>query len=60
MGGQFLRKVQSTPPKTDTFGTGTMCPVIERCLSSDRESNKESKEKQGPTLGVRFTEVSVL
>ena len=40
--------------------------VIERCLSSDRESNKESKEKQGPILGVpefyrgvRLIEVSV-
>ena len=39
--------------KTDTFGTSTMCP-------SYRESNKGSKEKQGPTPGVRFTEVSVL
>ena len=26
---------------------------------SYRESNKGSKERQGPTLGVRFTEVSV-
>ena len=25
-----------------------------------RESNKESKERQTPILGVRFTEVSVL
>ena len=25
-----------------------------------RESNKGSKEKQRPTLGIRFTEVSVL
>ena len=33
--------------------------VLERSPSY-RESNKESKEKQGPTLGVRFTEVSVL
>ena len=33
--------------------------VLERCLSY-RESNKGSKERQGPTLGVRFTEVSVL
>ena len=32
--------------------------VLERC-SSYRESNKGSKERQGPTLGVRFTEVSV-
>ena len=27
---------------------------------SYKESNKGSKEKQGPTLGIRFTEVSVL
>ena len=31
--------------------------VLQRCPSY-RESNKESKERQGPTLGVRFTEVS--
>ena len=43
---------QSTLPKTDTFGTGTKCP-------SYRESNTGSKERQRPTLGVHFTEVSV-
>ena len=32
--------------------------VLER-RPSYRESNKGSKERQGPTLGVRFTEVSV-
>ena len=32
--------------------------VLER-IPSYRESNKGSNEKQGPTLGVRFTEVSV-
>ena len=32
--------------------------VLERCPSY-RESNKRNKERQGPTLGVRFTEVSV-
>ena len=32
--------------------------VLERCPTY-RESNKGSKEKQGPTLSVRFTEVSV-
>ena len=32
--------------------------VLERSPSY-RESNKGSKEKQGPTLGVRFIEVSV-
>ena len=46
-------KIQSTLSKTETFGTGT------KCLSY-RESNKGSKERQGPTLGVRFTEVSIL
>ena len=33
--------------------------VLQRCLSY-RESNKGSKERQGPTLRVHFTEVSVL
>ena len=33
--------------------------VLQRCPSY-RESNKGSKERQGPTLGVCFTEVSVL
>ena len=32
--------------------------VLERCPAY-RESNKGSKERQGPTLCVRFTEVSV-
>ena len=45
--------LQSTVSKADTFGTGTKCP-------SCRESNKRSEERQGPTLSVRFTEVSVL
>ena len=44
--------IQSTLSKTDTFGTGTSCP-------SYRESNGGSKERQGPTLGVRLIEVSV-
>ena len=55
-----INTVQSTLSKTDTFRTGTKTvSVLERCLSY-RESNKESKERQGPTLGVCFTEVSVL
>ena len=33
--------------------------VLQRCPSY-RESNKGSTESQGPTLGVRLTEVSVL
>ena len=32
--------------------------VLERCPSY-RESNKRSKERQGPTLSVRLIEVSV-
>ena len=32
--------------------------VLQRCPSY-RESNKESKERKGSNLGVRFTEVSV-
>ena len=37
---------------------GPTLSVLPRCLS-DRETNQGSKEGQGPTLGVRFTEVSV-
>ena len=44
---------QSTLSKMDTYGMGTKCP-------SYRESNKGSKERQGPNLGVSFTEVSIL
>ena len=44
--------VLSTLSMTDTFGTGTKCP-------SSKESNKGNKQRQGPTLGVRFTEVHV-
>ena len=33
--------------------------ILQRCLSY-RESNKGSKEWQGPTLGVHFTDVSIL
>ena len=32
--------------------------VFERCPSY-KESHKGNKQRQGPTLGVRFTEVSV-
>ena len=41
------------------LGPASVClrkmSVLERCPSY-RESNKESKERQGPTLSVRFTE----
>ena len=48
--------IQSTVSKTDTFGASTKRP-----RPTYRESNKGSKERQGPTLhvGVRFMEVSV-
>ena len=32
--------------------------MLERCLSY-RETNKEGKEREGPFLGVGFTEVSI-
>ena len=51
--GKFTR-VQA--PKLDIFVASTKsikCP-------SYRESNKRSKEGQGPNLGVSFIEVSVL
>ena len=35
-----------------------MSLLVERCLSC-RESNKESKERQGPTVGVSLIEVFV-
>ena len=47
-----VKNIQSTLSTTETFGTGPKCP-------SYKESNKMSKERQGPTLSVRFTEVSV-
>ena len=50
--GCFCSCYYSQLSKTDTVGA-----VLERCLSF-RESNKGSKEKKGPTLGVRFIEVS--
>ena len=41
--------------KRDTFGMGTRCPsgIIKK------EFIKGSKERQGPTLGVCFTELPV-
>ena len=38
----------------DTFGIGSKCPSYIHV-----EPNKGSKERQGPTLGVHFTEVSI-
>ena len=38
----------------DTFGIGSKCASYIHV-----EPNKGSKERQGPTLGVHFTEVSI-
>ena len=54
----MLIVLQSTLLKMDTFETSSMS-VLERSPSY-RESNKGSKEKQGPSVGVCITEVSVL
>ena len=40
-------------------GTVNSLVVVKKC-PSHRESDKGSNERQGPTLGVRFTEMSVL
>ena len=56
---QISSVLQSALSKTDTFATGTIKVfLLERCPSY-REST-ECKERQGPNLGVHFTEVSVL
>ena len=49
-----LNAIQSTLSKTDTFGIGSKCASYIHV-----EPNKGSKERQGPTLGVHFTEVSI-
>ena len=36
-----------------------LASILERCPSY-KESNKGNKQRKGSTLGVRFTEVSVL
>ena len=46
----FSKGLQSTLSKMDIAGTGTKCP----------SANHGSTERQGQTLDVRFTEVSVL
>ena len=53
----WVGRIQSTLSKSDTFGAGTKCPS-KRDARLIRESNKGSKERQGPTLVVHFTEVS--
>ena len=53
----WVGRIQSTLSKSDSFGAGTNCPS-KRDARLIRESNKGSKERQGPTLVVHFTEVS--
>ena len=55
----FIGIVQSTVSKTDTFRISTMCLSKMNVLFT-RGSNKGSKERQGPTLHISFTEMSVL
>ena len=69
----FLFVLQSTVSETDAFVTGNKRDVYlidsqikgvkkgrDQLCPSYRESNKGSKERQGPTLGVRLIEVSML
>ena len=48
-----------TLPKTATIGTSADVSVLGRSPSY-RESTKKNKERQGPTLGIHFTEMSHL
>ena len=45
--------MQSTFSKRNTFGARTECP-------SYKQSNKGIRERKGPTVDVRFTEIPVL
>ena len=47
------------PLKQTTKGRKPLLVSILASCSSYRESIRRSKERQGPTLGVRFGEVSV-
>ena len=46
----LVQNIQSTVPNTDNFGTSI------KCLSY-KESNKGSKERQGPTVGGHLIDV---
>ena len=46
----LVHNIQSTVPNTDNFGTSI------KCLSY-KESNKGSKERQGPTVGGHLIDV---
>ena len=56
---KFLCLLQSTFSKTDTSGTLKMC-LSQRDVRLIESQLKGVKERQRPTLGVRFSEVSVL
>ena len=45
--------------QTFSFGGKVKSLVVVKKCPSHRESDKGSKESQGPTVGVRFTELEV-
>ena len=51
--------LRSTLSKTDTFGTGTKCWSKSDVCPIESHINGEKKARQGPTLDVGLTEVSV-
>ena len=51
--------IQSTLSKKDTFRTSSNC-LSQRDVHLIESQNKGREERKGPTLGVRFTEVSDL
>ena len=51
--------IQSTLSRMDTFETSNNC-LSKRDVHLIESQNKGRKERKGPTLGVRFTEVSDL
>ena len=52
-------KIQTTLSKTDTFRISTKCPSKGNVHVIAIKSDKRPKKRQGPTVGVCFTEVSV-
>ena len=57
--GMAVLVIQSTLSKTDTFGTCTKCTSQRGVRLIESQIKRVYKERQGPTLSVRFTEVSV-
>ena len=55
----YMRRTPLQFNPTFSFGGTVNSFVVEKRCPSHRESDKGSNERQGPTLGVRFTEVSV-